>query len=229
MNRSQPRRHLRWLAPRKRRRRPLAGLASNIVSGLQSCGARMRTEERRTPLDTGSAALAALLAGVADDDAGAFAALYDRTCSRLYGVAFRVLRDRTAAQEATHEAYLQAWATAESFDPTKGSVEAWLTTLMHRVAVDRLRAEPCRAARILGCSNGNRVGGCHYVIDEVRHHTVSVGSDVLNDWERETIALAYYGALTYQEVAEFLGVPLSTVTSRVRAGLTRLAQSAGAV
>ena len=176
----------------------------------------------RAPL---GAEVPALLAGVADGDVGAFAALYDRTCSGLYGVALRVLRDPTSAQDVTEEAYLQVWATAESFDPAQGSAQAWLTTLTHRVAVDRVRGEPRRAARMLICGNGNRVGGGRYVIDAARHHTVCGAGDALNDRQRETLALAYDGALTYQEVAELLGEPLSTVRSRIRAAVALLGES----
>lgn len=185
------------------------------------------TKHRRDPLGADSDTLVAFLAGCAGGDVGAFAALYDHTCARLYGLALRVLRDPTSAQEATKEVYRQVWATAGCFDPADGSALAWLTTLTHRVAVDRVRAKPSRTARILRCGNGNRVGGCYHVIGAVRHHTVGADDDALDDWQRETIALAYYGALTYQQVSEFLSVPLRTVTSRIRAGLNRLAFSAG--
>ena len=65
-----------------------------------------------------------LLAGVADGDVGAFAALYDLTCARLYGVALRVLRDQTSAQDTTEEVYLQIWGSADSFDPATSSAQA---------------------------------------------------------------------------------------------------------
>lgn len=201
MNRRRPRRRLQWLAPREP---PLPAVSEPGCAPTHA---------------------EALLAALGTGDVSAFAELYDHTRARLYGVALRVLREPASATEATQEAYAQIWATAGSFDPAECSAEAWLTTLIHRVSVERVRAEPCRAARILGCSNGNRVGGCQYVLDEVRHHMVSAESDALNDWQRETIALAYYGAMTRQQVAEFLDVPLSTVTSRIRTGLTRLAQS----
>lgn len=136
-----------------------------------------------------------------------------------------MLRDPKISQETTLEVYLHVWANAHLFDPGKGSAQAWLTTLTHRFAVERVRCKPGRAARILGCGNGNRAGGCYYIIDEVRHHMVCADADALNDWQRETIALAYYGGMTYQQVAEFLGEALPTVRSRIRAGVIRLGES----
>lgn len=174
--------------------------------------------------------LAALLAGVADGEVDALAALYDRTCARLYGAALQVLQDPTWAQEATVEVYLQIWSNAALFDPRReGSPQAWLTMLIHRVAVERVRAEPGYTARISLRGNGNRncVGGCHCVIDAVRHHPA--GGDALTDSQRETIALVYYGALTYQQVAQLLDVPLATIRSRIRAGLSRLGELVGIV
>lgn len=184
------------------------------------------TEHRRAPRRAGSDTLTALLAGAADGNMDAFEALYDHTCARLYGVALRVLRDSTSAQEALEAVYLQVWDTAVTFNPAEGSAQAWLTTLTHRIAVDQVRNEPYRAARMLGCGNGNLVGGCHYVMDAVRHHMVCAAGDALTDWQRELLALIYYGAMTYKEVAEFLGEPMSTVRSGIRFAVTRLGESA---
>jgi len=100
---------------------------------------------RHAPRGVPSDTLAALLAATANRDVAAFTALYDRTCSRLCGVALRVLRDPGYALETTRDVYLQVWNTAHRFDPREGSPLAWLTTLTHRHSVDRVRAEATRA------------------------------------------------------------------------------------
>ena len=91
--------------------------------------------------------LDALLRRVAHRDSDAFAALYDATRSRVYGMVLRVLRDRGYSEETTQDVYLQVWRTAESYDPASGSALAWLLTLAHRRAVDRVRSEEAASQR----------------------------------------------------------------------------------
>ncbi len=85
--------------------------------------------------------LDALLRRVARRDTEAFAEFYDHTSSRVFGLVTRVLRDRGYSEETTQEIYLQVWDNAGNYDPAAGSPLAWLMTLAHRRAVDRVRAE----------------------------------------------------------------------------------------
>src|ERR1700756_468140 len=85
--------------------------------------------------------LDALLGRVARGDSAAFATLYDLTKTRVYGLVMRVLRDPGYSEETTQEVYLEAWRTAPAYDSAKGSALAWLLTMAHRRAIDRVRAE----------------------------------------------------------------------------------------
>ncbi|WP_372512253.1 sigma factor, partial [Mycolicibacterium gadium] len=98
-------------------------------------------------LTTAAAELDALLRRVAQRDADAFASFYDATRSRVYGLVTRVLRDQGYSEETTQDVYLQVWRTAESYDPASGSAVAWLLTLAHRRAVDRVRSEQAATQR----------------------------------------------------------------------------------
>ena len=91
--------------------------------------------------------LGALLHRVADRDTDAFAAFYDRTRARVFGLVTRVVRDQGYSEETTQEVYLQVWQNAASFNPAAGSPMAWLLTLAHRRAVDRVRAEQAATQR----------------------------------------------------------------------------------
>jgi RNA polymerase sigma-70 factor (ECF subfamily) len=89
---------------------------------LESLGYRSMTGPRH------SSDLDALLRQVARQDADAFAALYDHTRSRVYGLVARVLRDSGYSEETTQEVYLEVWRTAEAYDSAKGSPLSWLMT-----------------------------------------------------------------------------------------------------
>src|SRR3981081_2157805 len=94
-----------------------------------------------------SSDLDVLLRQVARGDSEAFAAVYDLTKSRVFGLVTRVLRDTGYSEETTQEIYLEVWRNAAEFDAAKGSALAWLLTMAHRRAVDRVRAEQAGSQR----------------------------------------------------------------------------------
>ena len=185
-----------------------------------SIGYRPMTEPRHaTELD-------ALLRQVARRDADAFAALYDQTRSRVYGLVTRVLRDAGYSEETTQEIYLEVWRTADAYDSAKGSALSWLLTMAHRRAVDRVRAEQSAGQREskYGAANversGDLVADSAIASDERRR--VAACLDSLTDVQRQCIELAYYSGLTYAEVSQRLSANLSTIKSRMRDALRGL-------
>ena len=91
--------------------------------------------------------LADLLRRAGRADEAAFAQLYDATSRRVFGLALRVVRDPAQAEEVTQEAFLEIWRTAGRFDADKGSPLAWLLTITHRKAVDRVRSAEASTRR----------------------------------------------------------------------------------
>ena len=91
--------------------------------------------------------LAGLLADVARGDHRAFELVYGQLAGPAYGVARQVLRDPAQSEEVALEALLEIWRTASRFDPAKGSPAAWVRTIAHRRAVDRVRTEVAAAER----------------------------------------------------------------------------------
>ena len=94
-----------------------------------------------------TADLDALLRRVAQRDVDAFADFYDSTRARVFGLVTRVLRDPGYSEETTQDVYLQVWRNADNYDPSAGSPLAWLMTLAHRRAVDRVRSEQAASQR----------------------------------------------------------------------------------
>jgi RNA polymerase sigma-70 factor (ECF subfamily) len=76
----------------------------------------------------------------------AFAELYDRTSQRIYGIVLRVLRSPDHAAEVMQEVYVEVWRQSARYSREKGSVIAWMTTVAHRRAVDRVRSTRCGMA-----------------------------------------------------------------------------------
>ena len=91
--------------------------------------------------------LAGLLALVARGDHAAFELLYGQLAGPVYGVVRQVLRDPAQSEEIAQEVLLEIWRTATRFDPAKGSPAAWVLTIAHRRAVNRVRSETASLRR----------------------------------------------------------------------------------
>ena len=88
-----------------------------------------------------------LIGRVALGDDHAFAALYDLLAGVVLGMVTRVLRDRAQSEEVAQEVLLEVWRKAASFSEHRGSVRAWVLTIAHRRAIDRVRAEQAGSDR----------------------------------------------------------------------------------
>ena len=88
----------------------------------------------------GPGADAALVREVAAGSHDALAALYDRHADAVFASASRLTSDRGMAEEVVQETFLALWNRAETFDPSVGSLAAWLHTIARNRTVDRLRA-----------------------------------------------------------------------------------------
>jgi RNA polymerase sigma factor (sigma-70 family) len=165
----------------------------------------------------------ALLGAVARSDEAALAELYDRFGRLAYGLALRVLRDSTLAEDAVQDAFLNVWRSAKSFQADRAKASTWVLTFVHRRAVDlvrreeRRRTEPEEAAPVRAGPGADE--------DVERRSKREVVQDALRQLpvdQRQAIELAYYGGYTQSELAERLGEPLGTIKSRMFTGLQRL-------
>jgi RNA polymerase sigma-70 factor (ECF subfamily) len=170
--------------------------------------------------------LDALLRQVARGDSAAFATVYDLTKTRVYGLVMRVLRDPGYSEETTQEIYLEVWRAASEYDSAKGSGLAWLLTMAHRRAVDRVRSEQAGSRRESRYGAANNDTASDVVADSAiaadERHRVTQCLDGLTDAQRQCIQLAYYEGLTYSEVSQRLAANLSTIKSRIRDALRGL-------
>lgn len=181
--------------------------------------------------------LSHLLAKSGLGDRAAFAQLYERTSSHLFGVVLRINRDRAQAEDVLQEVYVNVWRAAQSFDAAQSQPLTWLTSIARNRAIDSLRrrqAEPqTQPAPLSGEGDEERD-----VYDDVADTTtpgplalLSQASDAralgrcmqgLSAQQRQSVALAFYDGLSHAEVAERMRQPLGTVKSWVRRALLAL-------
>ena len=167
----------------------------------------------------------AIVIAVARYDRDALAEAYRRHAGAVFGLAQRMLWDRTVAEEMVQEVFLRLWEHPDRFDRSKGTLRSFLLMDGHARCVDRVRADARRREREERSVRADAVA--NYDVDleawdlSVAEH-VRAAIDALSDGEREAIELAYFGGHTYRDVARILQQPEGTVKSRIRSGLVRL-------
>jgi RNA polymerase sigma-70 factor (ECF subfamily) len=178
-----------------------------------------------------AAALGELLRLAARGDQNAFAQLYDATSHRVFGLAVRIVRDPAQAEEVAQEAFLDIWRNSARFDPDRGSAIAWMLTIVHRKAVDRVRSAE---------ASTRRESTYHQQTQPIAHDATAEAAQAslearrvrgalaaLTEVQREAVELAYFGGYTHTEVATMLKLPVGTAKTRIRDGLIRLRDTMG--
>jgi RNA polymerase sigma-70 factor (ECF subfamily) len=184
--------------------------------------AMSRPDHAQAPVDRAQVAFERVRLG----DEAAFAEFYDAVGGVVYGTVLRVIRNPAQAEEVTQEVFVELWRTAARFDPSRGSVRTWAATMAHRRAVDRVRSEQSARNREVVDATRDVVPEHDHVVEEVAanldRERVAQALQNLTDPQREAVTLAYYGGLTYREVAIRLDLPEGTVKTRIRDGLIKL-------
>jgi RNA polymerase sigma-70 factor (ECF subfamily) len=158
-------------------------------------------------------------------DRAALRAIYDAEAPRMLGVAMRLLRRRSLAEEAVHDAFVQIWQRAASFDPARGGERSWIYAVLRHRALNILRGET-RTDLVEDFEPFTLVSE-----DESPEAIVSRLSDAgalrrclerLEPLRRQAVLLAYVQGLSHGELAGRLGVPLGTMKSWIRRSLLAL-------
>jgi RNA polymerase sigma-70 factor (ECF subfamily) len=163
-----------------------------------------------------------LIRRIGDGDGSAFELLYQRYARSVFGLALRRLGDRGRAEDAVQETFASIWRSARSYKPERGPGAPWLYTVARNAIVDRLRQRTEPATQVPDSPTADPGPEDRAETDWVAWR-VHRALEELPDSERRVIELAYWGEMSQSEVSEFLGIPLGTVKTRTRSGLSRLA------
>ena len=167
----------------------------------------------------------ALVLAIARYHQEALAEAYRRHGGAVFALARRLLAEQSLAEEVVQEVFLRLWQQPDRFDPERGSLRSYLLAQSHGRAVDMLRSETSRRRREEREARQTAERGYDIereVLDLAIGEHVKEVLDRLPPEERRPIELAYFGGLTYRDVAATLDQPEGTVKSRIRSGLKRM-------
>ena len=170
------------------------------------------------------AEIARLIASVARGDESAFDQLYEATAPQLLGVALRMVRDRSQAEDIVQEAFTRVWTRASTFDPAAGQAMAWLSSIVRHGAIDHIRrAPPARRVEeqydgwFENLADPRDEEGALMTASALRH--CLGGLDAIT---RACVVEAYCAGLSGRELAERYAKPENTIKSLLRRGLAAL-------
>jgi RNA polymerase sigma-70 factor (ECF subfamily) len=165
---------------------------------------------------------------IADKDPAAFGVFYDRHGGAAFSLAYRIVGDRTTAEDVTQEAFISIWRSGARYDRARGSVRAWTLGIVRNRGIDALRREAGKAPRLDFDDEAileQRPSG-ELTDDEAvrREEAAEVRGAMLElpGEQSKVIQLAYFGGFSHSEIAEMLSMPLGTVKGRMRLGMEKI-------
>src|SRR3978361_949044 len=169
-----------------------------------------------------------LMPWIAEKDPEAFEVFYDRHGGAGYSLAYRILGDRSAAEDGTQEAFISIWRSGARFDRTRGSVRSWTLSIVRNRAIDALRSKAGKAPKLTFDDDAILESQASEELTEteaMRHETATEVRGALAQLpggRPRAIELAYVGGFSQSEIAAMLNVPLGTIKGRMRLGLEKI-------
>ena len=154
-----------------------------------------------------------------------FTELYERTFPRVYAYVASLLRDRSAAEDVTAQAFERAYRKRRSYRPRRGSLDAWLFGIARNAALDELRRRKRRAVLELDPEDTDATAPEDHAELALRRETVRAALAALDGQERDLIALKFAGGLSNREIARVLRTSESNVGTRLHRTMTKLREA----
>ncbi len=160
-------------------------------------------------------------------DPEGLAAAYDRYGSIAFSLFLRITRDQTTSEDLLQELFMRVWNRARDFDPNKGALGVWITSIGRNMAIDYVRSAQARfTARLQPIDHVDPLNFLQKTPEQEsildRRRIVADAFTNLNPNERRVLELAYFEGFSQSEIATRLEEPLGTVKSWMRSGLGRL-------
>jgi RNA polymerase sigma-70 factor (ECF subfamily) len=153
---------------------------------------------------------------------GAFEALYQQYARLVYHTAYLMLDNPQDADDVLQEVFIRVFRYLDTYDPARGAFTTWLHRITTNVCLRHLDRSPAPSIPLpesLGHSTREAVDAQIDARQRVRQMLSGLAPPF-----RVVVVLRFYGALSYQEIAGVLDVPLGTVQSRLSRALRQLRQ-----
>jgi RNA polymerase sigma-70 factor (ECF subfamily) len=155
-------------------------------------------------------------------EAEGFAGLYERCFPRVYAYVASLLRDRSAAEDVTAQAFERAFRKRAGYRPARGSAEAWLFGIARNAALDELRRRRRQAPLDPEHEDRTAADPDERADLALRRDVVRAALATLEPRERDLVALKFAGGLSNAELAQVLATSETNAGTRLHRAVTKL-------
>lgn len=163
-------------------------------------------------------------------DIGAFESFFHQYQEMVFKTAYLMVGDKEDAKDVLQEVFIAVWKSRGTFDPAKGKFATWL----HRITVNQCLMK--HRKKQPSCISLEEVRDCGLDLPETMDSQVAAELSA-SKWEYEKLAAAidsldgkyrpvfilrYFSELSYDEIAQAMGIPLGTVKSRLNTAIKTL-------
>jgi RNA polymerase sigma-70 factor (ECF subfamily) len=171
-----------------------------------------------------------LIARVITGDVHAFEVLYDRYSAAVMGLAVKITRDKSTAEDIVQEAFWTVWEKADKFDPERGSFINWLLTVTRNLSLDSWRRFQSRPQPLENADTQEfllQTGSDGLAVDQEvwmngTYERVRLALADLPPEQKDVIESAYFHGKTRRQIADEMNIPLGTIHTRARLALQKL-------
>ena len=166
-----------------------------------------------------------LMKAFAQKDPGAAEDLYARFAPRVFGLGMAMLGNASQSEDLVQDTFVKVWRKADSYDPTRGSIDTWVLLIARSLAIDLIRRRVLETKVLAGQEDPEATTEPG---PEERAETSDLAGRArqamtgLSPGQRAALELAYFGGKTSAEVAELEGIPVGTAKTRIRTALIKL-------
>jgi RNA polymerase sigma-70 factor, ECF subfamily len=169
-------------------------------------------------LQLSSEEIIALIRKIEGGDPSALATLYDKTSRLLYGLASRILGERTLAEETLLDIYTHIWKQAASYDPGIMPLE-WLMMIARTQSIAMLHWSR-QIKKKHEASSGSMDSIMTVAPEEQKTARSHIGT--LIPVQREIMDWIYFSGLSCSEIAMQIGKPIGAIRTHTRLGMSKL-------
>lgn len=165
-----------------------------------------------------------LISRLVDRDEAALFELYDQYGGLVYSIAVQILRDAQAAEEVMQDVFMKAWQKIGHYNATQAKFTTWIARISRNTAIDALRKSQSRTPDKgeFPLEDYSYTLAATHSPDPQRTIALHSALKDLPQDQSELLYLAYFGGMSHNDIAEYTGIPLGTVKSRIRAGMLQL-------
>jgi RNA polymerase sigma-70 factor (ECF subfamily) len=174
--------------------------------------------------------LVGLLVKCRQGDKQAFSFLYQKTSSRLNGIAYRITKNVDTANEVLQEAFIQIWQNCEQYQAEKSEAFTWLASIVRYRAYDKLRYDKRRQQQnMVELSEHTDIGlnefdaySTEFTFDVHSEAGLHKCLETLEKKQSKCILMAYLYGYSREEISSYFDTPINTIKSWIKRGLGRL-------